>query len=135
MSTELYREIILDHYHNPQHRGRIHAASLEAAEANPLCGDTLSMQLIIEQSKVTSVVWEGQGCAISQAAADMLADELIGMTVEEARRVDAKTMLELLGIDPGPARMKCALLALATVEKAIGEKDESNLIPNYQEPR
>lgn len=113
---DFYHEAILDHYNNPRHWGAIPGATIDHEENNPLCGDRLRLTLKVEDGKIVDVGWEGTGCAISQAAASMLGEELVGKTLEEARAINKEDILEMLGIELGPVRLKCALLSLKVMK-------------------
>ena len=115
----LYREQILDHYKHPHNFGELDDADLEFEDTNPLCGDELRVQLRTDdEGRIEDVRFSGQGCAISQASASMVSDEVRGMTPEELLRLDKSFVLELLGIDISATRMKCALLALKVLKGA-----------------
>jgi|SRR5579875_3407786 len=119
MDEQLYREYILEHYKHPHNHGRLEHADLEAHDLNPLCGDELTFQLALDgEGRVREVAFDGHGCAISQASASMLSDELKGLSTEELLKLDRQTVLDLLGIDISATRMKCAMLALKVVKAA-----------------
>ena len=144
---ELYREVILDHYRNPRHRGRLEEATAHAEGQNPLCGDEVYVDLIVEDGEITAIGVTGQGCSISQASASMMADAVSGKSLEEIREISGRfrTMMDLeegeAGIDasrPGealgdlealqgvrrfPVRIKCAALPWTTLAEALGEED------------
>lgn len=115
----LYRENILEHYRQPHHRGTLAAPDAHVEVDNPLCGDRLSLDLQISDGAISDVAFTGRGCAISQASASILSDELIGMPVAEAAQLRTADLLELLGVEIGPARLKCALLALKGLKLAL----------------
>ncbi|HEX3802245.1 MAG TPA: SUF system NifU family Fe-S cluster assembly protein [Solirubrobacteraceae bacterium] len=119
MDDQLYREYILEHYKHPHNHGSLERADMEAHDLNPLCGDELTFQVALDQDgKVSEVAFDGHGCAISQASASMLSDEIKGKTADELLALDHKTILDLLGIDISATRMKCAMLSLKVVKAA-----------------
>jgi nitrogen fixation NifU-like protein len=116
MSDDIYRQLILEHYKHPGNRGTISDATISHEEDNPLCGDKIRIDLLVENEVVKDAKFNGQGCAISQASADMLLDEIIGKTLDEVRHFDKQTILDLIGISLTPARLKCALLSLKVLK-------------------
>lgn len=119
MQEEIYKENILDHYKHPHNFGTLDNATIKNREVNPLCGDELEITLLIKDKKVVDVKFSGKGCAISVAAGSMLTDEVKGKTIDEVKKFGKNEMLEMLGIKVGVVRMKCALLALKTLQKGL----------------
>jgi nitrogen fixation protein NifU and related proteins len=117
----LYRDFILEHYRNPHNRGVLDPHDLHFADSNPTCGDELSMTIQLDDAKelVADVAHEGRGCAISQASASILTDELRGMSLDELRALDPREVVENLGVPIGPARLKCALLPYKVLQGAV----------------
>jgi nitrogen fixation NifU-like protein len=117
MSTDaLYREAILDHYKHPRRKGHLAQADISYHDHNPFCGDEITIELKVEEGKVVDASFDGRGCAISQASASMLMEEIVGMSLDELKALDKEYMLDLLGIEIGPVRLKCALLALKALK-------------------
>ena len=116
---DLYRDYILEHYRRPHNFGVLDAPSATYEGANPLCGDRITMQLAVDDGVVREVGFTGRGCAISQASASLLTDEIKGKGVDAATAMTAGDVLEMLGIEISPARMKCALLSLETLQGAL----------------
>ena len=119
MSSDIYKDIILDYYRNPRNFGDLPKPDVRAKDSNPLCGDIIEMQLKIDDGRVEDVRFKGKGCAISQASASMLTEVVKGKTLDEIKAMSKTDVLNLLGIDPGPTRIKCALLALKVVKLGV----------------
>lgn len=116
---DIYKENIIDHYKKPRNKGVIENADYIVYEVNTLCGDALKFyfKLNKDTNKVIEVKFEGEGCAISQATASMLTEETLGMSLEEIKKIDQRFILDLLGIEVNPARMKCAMLSVECFKK------------------
>ncbi|MCX7838574.1 MAG: SUF system NifU family Fe-S cluster assembly protein [Anaerolineae bacterium] len=116
---DLYRELILDHYQHPHHHGEIPDADISYEDSNPLCGDKIRIYIKLKGNIVEDVKFTGKGCAISQASASMLMDELIGKSLDDIKKMDKQFILDMLGIPLGPTRIKCALLPLKVVKAGV----------------
>ncbi len=116
---DLYRDYILEHYRRPHNFGVLDNATTSQEGANPLCGDRITLQLRVSNGQIAAVGFTGRGCAISQASASLLTDEIKGKAVDTAAAMKAADVLDLLGIEISPARMKCALLSLETLQGAL----------------
>ncbi len=117
---DLYREVIVERYKNPQFRGELNPHDISFEDENPLCGDHIRVDLRLgEDGRVCEAAFSGHGCAISQAAADLLLETVIGKTLEEIKQLRKDDVLELLGIDLGPVRLKCALLSLKVLKAGV----------------
>ena len=117
---DLYREIIIEHYKNPGYRGHLDPHDIAFEDNNPLCGDHIRVELRVDENgKVADARFDGHGCAISQASADLLMESVIGKPLEEVKHLTKDDVLELLGIELGPVRLKCALLSLKVLKAGV----------------
>lgn len=115
---DFYREEILEHYTHPHHYGVLENPDISHVENNPLCGDRIRFDIDLDDDGKTiqDVRFSSVGCAISKASASMLSDLIIGKTLDQIRDMTKDEVLEELGIDLGPVRLKCALLPLKVVK-------------------
>ena len=117
---ELYQEHILDHYEDPFHRGTLNGATHAHEDKNPLCGDVVRIELLLDNDgKISDLYFTGQGCVISQASASMLLEQMHGKTVEELKEFSAEDMLQLYGPRLTPNRQKCCLLSWKVLQTAV----------------
>ncbi len=117
---DFYRELIVEHYKNPAYKGTLDPHDFTYEDENPLCGDHIRVDLRVDENNViTEAAFSGHGCAISQASADLLLETVIGKPVEEVKHMNKETVLDLLGIELGPVRLKCALLSLKVLKAGL----------------
>jgi nitrogen fixation NifU-like protein len=117
MDSSIYREQIIDLYEHPYNYGRLEPADFSYEEDNPLCGDVIRIDVRLDdEKKVVGVAWSGNGCAISQAAASLLTEEIKGMTLDQIKDFPKERLLELIGVPLSMARVKCALLSLKVLK-------------------
>lgn len=129
---DFYREEILEHYTHPHHYGTLQDPDISHEENNPLCGDRVRFDIKLNEDgqTVADVRFSGVGCAISKASASMLTDLILGQTLDEIKALTKEDVLDELGIDLGPVRLKCALLPLKVVKAGAygldGEQEEGD---------
>ena len=117
---EIYQEHILDHYEDPDHRGKCQCPTHCHQDDNPLCGDVIKVELNLDgDGRIAEAYFDGDGCCISQAAASMLIERFDGKTIDEVRSFTANDMLELFGARLTPNRQKCCLLSWRVLQAAI----------------
>jgi nitrogen fixation protein NifU and related proteins len=124
---DLYRDYILEHYRRPHNFGVLETPTASFEGSNPLCGDRITMQLTVEDGVVSEVGFTGRGCAISQASASLLTDEIKGKPVGDVADFAATDLLELLGIEISPARLKCAMLSFDSLQHLLDEVGAKSL--------
>lgn len=117
---DFYRELIIDRYKNPHNKGTLDPHDYSYEDDNPLCGDEIRIDVRVDENDVvTEAMFEGQGCAISMASADLLVENIVGKPLSEIKDMSKEDILELLGIDLGPVRLKCALLSLKVLKAGV----------------
>ncbi len=116
---DLFREAIIDHYKRPRHKGKLEAADVHRHETNPFCGDEVTIYLKIADDIVANAAFERRGCSLSQARASMHTEEIIGMSAADLKQWGKEDVLDLLGIEIGPVRLKCALLPLKALKAGL----------------
>jgi len=120
---ELYRDEILEHYRHPHNFGTLEKPDAIQEGSNPLCGDRITLMLgISDEGIVDEVAFTGRGCAISQASASMLTDTIKGRPLTEIAKLGSQDALDALGIPISPARLKCALLSIDTLRRALADR-------------
>ena len=124
---DLYREVIIERYKNPSYKGVLEPNDITFEDENPLCGDHIRIDLRVnKEGIVTEAAFSGHGCAISQASADLLLESVIGKSLDEIRKVNKNDLLNMLGIELGPVRLKCALLPLKILKAGVYGLGESS---------
>jgi nitrogen fixation protein NifU and related proteins len=131
---DMYREVILDHYKNPRGYGLIEEPDALAKGQNPLCGDEISISLKFgaDGETIDDIRFEGRGCAISQAATSMLTEIVKGKTVAQVAALPKEELLEEIGIQLTPIRLKCAILGLGVLKVALHESRGTPLPDEWQ---
>jgi len=117
---DLYRELIIERYKSPHYRGHLDPHDIQFEDDNPLCGDHIEITIRVNgDNKVTEAAFDGKGCAISQASADLLVESIHGKSLDEIKAMNKDDVLDLLGIELGPVRLKCALLSLKVLKAGV----------------
>lgn len=130
----MYREQIIDLYEHPLNQGHLESPDFSYEEDNPLCGDVVRIDVKLdEQMRVADVKWSGEGCAISQASASLLTEEIKGKTLEEIKAFSKDELLDLLGIQLSMTRVKCALLSLKVLKAGAYGLPEPEEIRKHDE--
>ena len=122
MQDQLYKDIILEHWQNPQNYGVLDDADIDIEENNPYCGDRIRLTIKLDKNKIKEIAFMGEGCAISKASASLFTQDLKNKSVEDVQKMDPQEVLDLLGVPLTPTRTKCALLIYKVVQKGINKK-------------
>jgi nitrogen fixation protein NifU and related proteins len=124
---QIYREELMEIYKNPRNRGSIPDPSVEIEEKNPLCGDTITLQLNITDGKIKDARFDGTACAVTVISSTYLLDELKGKSLEEVKTMTKDDLLELIGINLSTSRVKCATLVLEGIKHAVEKYEKGNV--------
>lgn len=136
MDTSIYREQIIDLYEHPLNYGELDPADFTYEEDNPLCGDVIRIDVRLdEENRVKEVTWTGDGCAISQASASLLTEEIKDMTLEEIKAFSKERLLDLIGVPLSMARVKCALLSLKVLKAGAYGMPEPDIMREKEEEK
>ncbi len=119
MDSEVYTENLLDHYKNPRNYGNLDKANYKSSEANLVCGDVIEFQLKVKDNIITDVKFKGDGCAISKGCASMLSEKIKNMSINDVKKMTEKDIFSILKIEISEARIKCAMLPLIVIKKAL----------------
>lgn len=119
MESNLYREVLLERLAHPVNQGFITHPDREARLVNPLCGDEVLIQLKVRNDIIEQAVYSGNGCAISQVSASFLAEKIEGQEISKIKKIKQSDILKMVGIDPGPSRLRCTLLSFEVLKKII----------------
>jgi len=132
MNEKLYQEELMDHYKFPRNKKKIQNPDFSAGDANPSCGDNIYIEGKIKEDKIVELGFDGSGCVISQAAASMLTEKVLGKSIDEVLNLSDKDILEMVGIELGPTRLKCAVLSLDVLKKGLLKFQEKNSKKNKE---
>jgi nitrogen fixation protein NifU and related proteins len=122
----IYREELMEIYKNPRNRGSISNASVQVTEKNPMCGDEITLQMLIEDGVIKDAKFDGPACSVSIISSTYLLDNLIGYTLKDAAKFSKEELLDLIGINLSTSRVKCATLALTALKEAIEKYEQTN---------
>ncbi len=117
---DFYRELIIERYKTPHFRGELEPNDITFEDDNPACGDHIRIDVRVDENQVvTEAVFSGEGCAISLASADLLLESIIGKSIDVVKELTKEDILDMLGIELGPVRLKCALLPLKVLKSGV----------------
>jgi nitrogen fixation NifU-like protein len=116
---DIYAEELISNYEHPHNKGKISNPDAQFHEYNQVCGDDITVYLKIEGNTIKDIKFDGDGCAISVAAASMLTENVKGKTIQQTERMGFPELKGIIGIDPGPVRLKCATISLKALKEAL----------------
>ena len=117
-NNDLYKELILEHYHSPHNVGVIENGQVMSMD-NPSCGDRVSVSMLLKDGTVVDARHKTSGCAMCTASASILTDFVKGKKISDIQKLDGAWIQEEMGVEVSPARLKCILLPLQTVQKVL----------------
>ncbi len=120
----LYRELILEHWKNPQNYGVLEIADIDVSDVNPFCGDEIRVTARVKNNKIAQIAFTSTGCAVSKASASLFTEEIKGKTRKEIQTITSQNVLDLLTIELTPTRRKCALLIYAVVKRFLSSAEK-----------
>ncbi|MBS3784943.1 MAG: SUF system NifU family Fe-S cluster assembly protein [Anaerolineae bacterium] len=124
MTSDLYREHILDHYGNPRNEGALENADISHERDNPVCGDRVRLDIELKDGKVNEARFSGEGCVISIASASMFTEEIKGKTIADLKAMDDEDIFDMLGVKLGPSRTNCAVLPLRVLQEGLAQWED-----------
>lgn len=121
--TDIYREVIMDHYRNPRNFGILKNASSSISLRNPLCGDSVRLDILFQNDTIKNIKFSGSGCVISQSAASLLTQEALGKRKAQLLNIDRTFMMKLLGVEVTSSRIQCLLLPAEALVKILNDQN------------
>ncbi|PIO00669.1 Fe-S cluster protein [archaeon CG10_big_fil_rev_8_21_14_0_10_43_11] len=118
-SHDMYQEHVLDHFAHPRNKEHVKNANALASNVNPLCGDTIGIEIRVKEGVIKTIGFTGTGCAISQASASIITEFVKGKKISAVKRMTSDDVFDVIGVPVTNARKKCALLAFQTIRKAL----------------
>lgn len=115
----IYKELLTDHYKHPRNKGKLRNSNYSSKHYNPSCGDAISFEILVQDGIVADVAFDGYGCVISQATASILGEYIKGKTMHDVAAITAEQIQELIGLQLGPLRLRCALLPLQALHALV----------------
>ncbi len=126
MSESLFHDILVEHFKNSEFKKTISNPDFSAGQYNPSCGDKIHIAAVIKDNSIQDIGFDGTGCVISQASASLLCEHALNKNLSELKNITRDDILQLVGIQLGPTRMKCALLSLHVLHEGIAQYEEHN---------
>jgi len=121
IKMDIYSENIMEHYKDPRNFGKLENENASYKDSNPLCGDKIEISLSIRNDKIIDINCISEGCAISRASSSIISEKIKGMGLNDALKSNKDFVLDSLGIQLNPIRLKCAMLSLRAIQKAIAK--------------